>query len=79
MSGVVGIFQSIGGFLSRQTATISKILGAGLSVAALMGIASFLESETFKKMLPNIKPSIERIINSVSEGGILEGLKQIGR
>ena len=79
MSGVVGIFQSIGGFLSRQTATISKILGAGLSVAALMGIASFLESETFKKMLPNIKASIERIINAFSEGGILEGLKQIGR
>ena len=79
MSGVVGIFQSIGGFLTRQTATISKILGAGLTVAALFGLANFLESETFKNMIPKIKASIERIVNAFSEGGILEGLKQIGR
>ena len=78
MGSVVGIFQSIGGFLTRQTATISKILGAGLTVTALFGLAKFLESETFKNMIPKIKAAIENIIKAFEEGGILEGLKVMG-
>ena len=34
--------------------------------------------ETFKKMIPNIKASIGRIVDAFSEGGILAGLKQVG-
>jgi len=78
MGGVIGIFKSIGGFLTKTTASIGAILGAGLTVAALFGIANFLESETFKKMIPNIKASIGRIVDAFSEGGILAGLKQVG-
>ena len=79
MGSVVGIFQSIGGFLTRQTATISKILGAGLTVAALFGLANFLESETFKNMIPKIKAAIENIIKAFEEGGIIGGLKEVGK
>ena len=38
--------------VSTTHSIVGGILGAGLTVAALFGLANFLESETFKNMIP---------------------------